>query len=170
MLRTVLIAAALFAAAAPACAQDLKVGFIDPERLAKESPQGKKVMSTLKREFAPREQEILRFQAQIKETRDRFEQEQSTLSEQERAERWKPIAEMMKKSDRMVYQWQEEAKLRRNEIMSDFVRERNEAINAVIKAESYDLVVEKALFSSNRIDITDRVLAEMAKRAGSTGP
>lgn len=170
MLRTVLIAAAFLAAAAPNYAQDVKVGVVNLERLEVESVQGKKLLSTLKQEFAPREQQILEFQAQIKEARDRFEQEQGTLSQTERAERWKSIADMMKKSDRMVYAMQEDAKLRRSQITGDFLRERNAAIEAVIKAEKFDLVVHKAIFASERADITERVLAEMAKRAGAGGP
>ena len=77
---------------------------------------------------------------------------------------------MMKKSDRMVYALQEDAKLRRGQITEDFLRARNAAIEAVIKAEKFDLVVHKAIFASERADITERVLAEMAKRSGAGGP
>jgi outer membrane protein len=77
---------------------------------------------------------------------------------------------MMKKSDRMVYAMQEDVRLRRRQIMVDFVRELNAAIQAVSKAQNFDLVLQEAVFSSKRIDITDQVLAEMSKRAGAAGP
>jgi Skp family chaperone for outer membrane proteins len=54
--------------------------------------------------------------------------------------------------------------------MVDFVRELNAAIQAVSKAQNFDLVLQEAVFSSKRIDITDQVLAEMSKRAGAAGP
>ena len=166
MLRSVLIAAAVFGIAIPAFAQEFKIGFLDLERLGRESPQGRKILSRLKEEFAPKEQEILRFQARIKEARDKFEQEKNTLSESQRSERWKPIADMMKQSDRMVYAWQEDAKLRREQMMGDFLRERNAAIELVVKSGHFDLVVHQAYYRSKRIDITDQVIAEMAKKAG----
>jgi len=170
MFRGLFLVAAIMGAVAPSYAQDLKVGYVDLGRIERESAQGKKIIATLKQEFAPREREILEFQARIKEQREQFERERITLSESQRAEKGKSIADMMKKSDRMVYAMRENAQLRRRQITGEFLREQKAAIEAVIKAENFDLVIQKAVFSSNRIDITDRVLAEMAKRAGAAGP
>lgn len=170
MLRTLVLAAALLPVATPAHAQDMRVGFVNLDRVEQESVQGKKIIEALKQEFAPREQKIIEFQARIKEARDRFEAAQGTLSDSERAERWKSIANMMKKSDRMMYALQEDARLRRRQITGDYVRDRNAAIEAVIKAGNFDLVLQKAVFSSDRVDITDKVLAEMARRAGGGAP
>lgn len=156
-------------AAAFADAQELKIGYVDLGRLERESVQGQRAIEDLKREFGAREREIIELQRQIKEERARFESERSTLSKSELGERWKPIGEMMKKSDRMVYAMQEDMRLRRRQIMVDFFRERNAAITTVGKAENFDLVVQEAVFSSNRIDITDQVLAEMAKQPGAGG-
>lgn len=150
-------------------AQEMKIGFVDLGRLERESPQGQRVTELLKQEFGPREQEIVELQRQIKEERNRFESERSTLPESELAERWKPIAEMMKKSDRMVYAMEEDIRLRRRQIMADFFRARNAAIATVGKTENFDLVVQGAVFSSKRIDITDQVLAEMARQSGGAG-
>ncbi len=157
-------------AAAPVHPQDLKIGFVSLGRLEQESVQGQKAIGLLKQEFAQREQEILDLQRRIKEERARFEAEKGTLPASALAEKWKPIAEMMKKSDRMVYAIQEDMRLRRRQIMVDFVRELNAAIQTVSKAQNFDLVLQEAVFNSKRIDITDQVLAEMAKRAGAAGP
>ena len=156
-------------AAAPFHAQDLKIGFVNSTRVEQESVQGKKIVEALKQEFAPREREILDLQRQIKEERDRFEAEKGTLPESALPEKWKPIAEMMKKSDRMVYAMQEDMRLRRRAIMADFLRDINAAIATVSKAQNLDLVLQEAVFNSKRIDITDQVLVEMAKRAGTAG-
>lgn len=160
----------MVAAAASIHAQDVKIGYVNLVRLERESVQGQKAIGVLKQEFAQREQEIVDLQNQIKEERARFESEKGTLPESALAQRWKPIADMMKKSDRMVYAMQEDVRLRRREIMVDFVRELNAAITTVSKARNLDLVLQEAVFSSKRIDITDQVLAEMAKQAGAAGP
>jgi outer membrane protein len=155
-------------AAVPVHPQDLKIGFVSLGRLERESVQGQKAIGLLKQEFAQREQEILDLQNRIKEERTRFEAEKGTLSPSAAAEKWKPIGEMMKKSDRMVYAMQEDVRLRRRQIMVDFLRELSAAIETVSQAQNFDLVLQEAVFSSKRIDITDQVLAEMAKRAGAS--
>jgi outer membrane protein len=168
-LRRLVLAAALILFAAPACPQELKIGFVNLKRLEQESAQGKKVTGILKQVFAQREREILDLQQQIKEERAQFEAEKGALSESALAEKWKPIAEKMKRSDRMVHAMQEDVRLRRREIMADFLRELDAAITAVSKAQNLDLVLLDAVFSSKRIDITDQIIAEMAKRAGASG-
>jgi outer membrane protein len=169
MFRSVLFAGAMVLAAAPAHAQEIKIGFIDAPRVERDSVQGQRASEILKQEFGPREQEILDLQREIAEARARFESERNSLSERELVEKWKPIGAMMKQSDRMAYAMQENLRLRKSQIMVDFLRERAAAIETVGKAENFDLVVQEAIFSSNRIDITDQVLAEMAKRAGAAG-
>jgi len=154
------------ALAALAHGQDIKIGFVDAVRLERESIQGRKAIEQLKQEFGPREKEILDLQRQIKDERDRFESGRGALSKSELAEHWKPIAELMKKSDRMVYAMQDDMRLRKTQLMGDFLRERERAIATVGKAQGFDLVVQEAIFSSKRIDITDQVLAEMARGTG----
>jgi outer membrane protein len=76
---------------------------------------------------------------------------------------------MMKKSDRMVIAMREDIQRRRNEIAVDFIKDVRAAIKAVAEAGNFDLVVQEAKFTSSRIDITDKVLAEMARQAGAAG-
>lgn len=165
MLRRFLVAGAVALAAAFAHGQEIKIGFIDAPRLERESVQGQRLVEMLKSEFGPREQEIIALQAQIAEERARFDAERSTLQRQELLDRGNAIAAMMKKSDRMVMAMREDIQRRRNEIAVDFLRDIRAAIKAVAEAGNFDLVVQEAKFSSTRIDITDQVLAEMARRA-----
>ena len=169
MLRRIVLAGAVMLAAALAYAQEIKIGFVDAPRLERESVQGKRLVETLKREFGPREQEILALQAQIADERARFDAERSALERTELVARGNAIAALMKKSDRMVMAMREDVQRRRNEIAVDFVKDARAAIEAVAKAGNFDLVVQEAKFSSTRIDITDQVLGEMARLAGTAG-
>ncbi len=169
MLRRIVLAGAVMLAAALAHAQEIKIGFVDAPRLERESVQGKRLVETLKREFGPREQEILALQARIADERARFDAERSALERTELVARGNAIAALMKQSDRMVMAMREDVQRRRNEIAVDFVKDARAAIEAVAKAGNFDLVVQEAKFSSTRIDITDQVLAEMARLAGTAG-
>lgn len=168
MLRRVLLAAVVLTLAAPlAGAQEIKIGFVDTPRLEKESVQGQRFVEMLKREFEPREQEIVAFQKEIEEERKRFDAERSRLEQSELKSRGNALATMMKKSDRMVFAMREDLQRRRNELAVDFVKEVRAAIKAVAEAGNFDLVVQEAKFTSSRIDITEQVLAELARRAVS---
>jgi outer membrane protein len=169
MLRNILLAGAIALATALAHAQEIKIGFIDAPRLERESVQGQRLVETLKKEFGAREQEIIAFQARIADERARFDTARSTLERSELITRGNAIAAMMKKSDRMVIAIREDIQRRRNEIAVDFLKDVRAAIKAVAETGNFDLVVQEARFSSSRIDITEQVLAEMAKRAGAAG-
>jgi len=169
MLRRTFIAGALTLAAVLGHAQGIKIGFVDAPRLERDSVQGRRLVETLKREFDPRQQEIVALQAQIADERARFDAERSTLERAQLIARGNAIAAMMKKSDRMVMAVREDIQRRRNEIAVDFLKDARAAIESVAKAGDFDLVVQEAKFNSTRIDITDQVLAEMARRAGAAG-
>lgn len=170
MLRRVLFASGVMTlAVALASAQEIKIGFVDTPRLERESVQGQRFVEMLKSEFGPREQEILALQREIQAERKRFEAERGTLERSELTARGNAIAAMMKKSDRMVFAMREDIQRRRNELAVDFVKEARAAIKTVAEAGNFDLVVQEAKFTSSRIDITDQVLAEMARRTAAGG-
>jgi len=47
------------------------------------------------------------------------------------------------------------------------IGEINTVITAIAEAEKFDLILQQAIYSSGQIDLTDRVIKEMAKRAGT---
>lgn len=169
MFRSVLLAGAMVLAAALVHAQEIKIGFVDAPRVERDSVQGKRLVETLKSEFGPREQEILALQTRITDERARFNAERSTLDRSELQARGNAISAMMKKSDRMVMAMREDIQRRRNEIAVDFIKDVRAAIKAVAEAGNFDLVVQEAKFTSSRIDVTEQVLAEMARQAGEAG-
>ncbi|MDP3714828.1 MAG: OmpH family outer membrane protein, partial [Burkholderiales bacterium] len=57
---------AMFCAGAVATAAQLKIGFIDQERITRESAPAERASKQLEKEFAPRAQELQRREAQIK--------------------------------------------------------------------------------------------------------
>ena len=53
-------------AAAAAVAQDMKIGFVDVERIRRESAPAERASKQLEKEFAPRAQDLQSREAQIK--------------------------------------------------------------------------------------------------------
>jgi outer membrane protein len=67
--------------ATAAGAADLKIGFIDAERVNRESAPAERASKQLEKEFAPRAQELQRREAQIKTLQAQLEKDAITMSE-----------------------------------------------------------------------------------------
>ena len=75
---------ALWLGAAAAGAADVKIGFIDAERINRESAPAERASKQLEKEFAPRAQELQRREVQIKTLQGQLEKESVTMSESDR--------------------------------------------------------------------------------------
>ena len=98
MLRTIgvlLAGGAIFLGALGVQAADLKVGFVDAERINRESAPADEASKRLEREFQPRVQDIQRREQQLKNLQVQFEKDALTLSEGDRRNREQEIARQL---------------------------------------------------------------------------
>ena len=70
----------LACAAAAVVAQDMKIGFVDVERIRRESAPAERASKQLEKEFAPRAQELQRREAQVKALQGQLEKDAMTMS------------------------------------------------------------------------------------------
>jgi len=84
-------AATLGLAAAGATAQELKIGYVNSERVLREAAPAKAAQSRLEGEFSKREKELSDQGARLKATAERLEKEGPTLAETERARRQREL-------------------------------------------------------------------------------
>ena len=166
MVRSILIAGALVLITAGVQAQETKIGYVDTRRIESESVPFVRALDALKKEFAPREKQILDFQKQIEADRERFEKERDKLPPTELQSRGSALAAMMRKSDQMAYSMAEDLEKRKSERLGKLLEEANLAIKAVAEAGKFDLILQQVTYARPGIDITDQVLKEMAKRSG----
>ena len=158
---------ALLLAVAGAAAQGVKIAFVNAARIEAESVQAKRALEELKKEFEPREKQILELQRQIKVDQDRFEKEKATMPAAELKALGNSIATRMRDSDQMVFGMQADFEQRKKERGAKLIEEAAAAVAAVAKQGNIDLVLHDVPFASPTIDITDQVLKEMARRAGN---
>ena len=71
--------------ALPAAAAEPKIGVVDFQRLAIESPQGKAVMESMRAEFAPRERTLQAQGQAMKAKEEKLQKDGATMSEDQRA-------------------------------------------------------------------------------------
>jgi outer membrane protein len=153
----------LLCAAVAAGAADFKIGFVDSERIQRESAPAERASKQLEKEFAPRAQELQRREAQIKTMQGQLEKDAMTMSESDRRAKEQELARLSLDFQRMQREYREDLNLRRNQEISGVLERANRAIKQIAETEKYDLIVQDAVYRNPRIDITDKVLKALAE-------
>ena len=145
-------------AAAAAGAADIKIGFVDAERIRRESAPAERASKQLEKEFAPRAQELQRREAQVKSLQGQLEKDVMTMSEGERRSKEQELSRMSVDLQRLQREYREDLNMRRNQELASLFERADRVIKQIADAENFDLIVQEAVFRSPRIDITERVL------------
>ncbi len=150
----------LFCAALPVAAQsaELKIGFVNTEKVFRESPLAVKAQKKLEKEFQTREQDIQKQVKQAKDLQALLEKEGLTMSEADRSKRQKELANLSRDIQHAQREFREDLNQRKNEEFSGVQDKARKAILEISEKEKFDLVLENVIYASPRVDITDRVL------------
>lgn len=161
-----LFAIALAATMLPlaASAAEVKVGFVNTERVFREAAPALKAQKKLEKEFAAREQELQKMAKQTKELQAYLEREGVTISESERRSKERDLASLNRDFQRAQREFREDLNLRRNEELGAVHDRARRTIMEIAEKEKFDLVLEEAVYFSPRIDITDRVLKALSDK------
>ncbi|HEX5785113.1 MAG TPA: OmpH family outer membrane protein [Burkholderiaceae bacterium] len=157
-LRQTAVAIALGLGLATSWAQDFKIGFVNTDRIFRESNPAKDAQAKLEREFSKREKELDDQGAQLKTAGDKFEREGPTLSETQRTTRQRQLMEQDRDYRRRRTEFQEDLAQRKNEELQQVIERANKVIKQVAENEKYDLILQEAVYISPKHDITDKVL------------
>jgi outer membrane protein len=149
-------------AAAAANAAEIKIGYVDVERIRRESAPAEQASKQLEKEFAPRAQELQRREAQVKSLQGQLEKDVMTMSEGERRGKEQELSRMSVDLQRLQREYREDLNMRRNQELATLFERADRVIKQIADAENFDLIVQEAVFRSPRIDITERVLKVLA--------
>lgn len=159
----VLLLACILPATMPAAAQsaDIKIGFVNTERVFRDSQQALKAQKKLEKEFQGRDQEIQKMIKQARDLQSYLEKEGLTLSETERAKKQRELANLSRDLQHGQREFREDLNQRRNEEFASVQERARKAIVEIAEKEKFDLIVENVVYASSRVDITDRVLKSL---------
>jgi len=160
IVKVTMAAALMFAAAAGAQAQELKVGFVNSDRVLREATVAKAAQTRLEAEFSKRQKEGEDAANKLKTAADKLDKDAPTLSEAERNRRQRDLVEQDRELQRKRREFQEDLNQRRNEELASVVERANKVVKAIYETEKYDLILQGdvVIFASARIDITDKVI------------
>jgi len=158
------LAAALGAIAMGSIAADVKIGFVNTERVFREAAPAKRAQQKLEREFSARNAELAKLEKQGRDLQTELEKDSVLLPEAARREKERQLADVSRNFQRLQREIREDLNLRRNEELAQVQERATRAINQIAEAEKFDLVVQEAVFASSRIDITDKVIKALADK------
>ena len=158
------LAAGLGAVALGGVAAEVKIGFVNTERVFREAAPAKRAQQKLEREFSARNAELAKVEKQGRDLQVELEKDSVLLPEPARREKERQLADVSRNFQRLQREIREDLNLRRNEELAQVQERATRAINQIAEAEKFDLVVQEAVFASSRIDITDKVIKALADK------
>lgn len=160
--------ACLLVLASGAQAQELKIGYVNSERVLRESQPARSAQSKLEAEFGRRERELNDQATRLKAAADRLDKEAPTLSEAERNRRQRDLVEQDRDLQRKRREFQEDLNQRKNEELSGVVERANRVIKQIFDNEKFDLILQEVVFAGPRVDITDKVIRALDAPGAAT--
>jgi outer membrane protein len=155
---TGLLAAAVLCAVTPAIAQELKLGYVNSERVLRDSAPAKAAQAKLEAEFGRRERELNDIRNRLKAAADKFEKDTPTLPESEKTRRQRELVDQERDLQRKQREFQEDLNQRKNEELAAVVERANRVIRQIFETEKYDAILQEVVFAGPRVDITDKVI------------
>ena len=147
-------------AAAGATAQELKIGFVNSDRVLREATLAKAAQTRLETEFSKRQKEGEDAANKLKTAADKLDKDAPTLGEAERSRRQRDLVEQDRELQRKRREFQEDLNQRKNEELASVVERANKVVKQIYDTEKFDLILQGdvVVFASARVDITDKVI------------
>ena len=162
-----LVAAALLAGtAAGVSAQELKIGYVNSDRVLRDALPAKAAQAKLEAEFSKREKDLNDLATRLKAASDRLDKDSPTLAETERVRRQRELVDQDRELQRKRREFQEDLSQRKNEELGAVVERTNRVIKQIFETEKYDLILQEAVFWSPTVDITDKVIKALNATGG----
>ena len=139
-------------------AQELKIGYVNSDRVVREAAPAVAAQTKLEAEFSKRDKDLNELSAKLKAAADKFEKDQVTLSEADKTRRQRELVDQDREIQRKRREFQEDLAKRKSDELSTLVDRANKVIKQIFDAEKYDLILQEVVFASPKVDITDKVI------------
>lgn len=139
----------------------VKIGFVNTERILRDSKFAVESQKKMERDFAKRQKELEDLATKVKGEATKLDKDAITLPEAEKARRQRDLAEMDREFQRKRREFEEDLAQRKNQVVGELVERANRVIRQIAEKENYDIIFQEAVYANKRIDITDQVLGSL---------
>ena len=170
MLKAILGGLLLLGAFSVPAYAETTVGVVNFLRMMEEAPQAKAAQSKIESEFAPREQELVALQKEIRKLEDKLAKDGAVMSEAQSNKLERQVLSKGRELKRSREEFRDDLNIRKNEVTSQLQREMLEATRALAKEKGFDIILgQGVVYADKSADITDMVLERLTKNFKSGG-
>ncbi|ASJ25184.1 OmpH family outer membrane protein [Laribacter hongkongensis] len=141
--------------ALPAMA-DVKLGYINTERIYREAAPAVAAQKRLEAEFAPQEDALKQMAERARKVKQALDG--GKLGEAERRQREKELAQIERDFQARNRELRDSFTVRRNEEFASVLERANAVVLDIAKQDGYDLIVQEAVYINPKYDLTDRII------------
>ena len=146
--------------AAPATAQQLRVGYVDMKQVLDNAPQVLAGREKLDLEFRPRNETIEFQERQVQTMEDRLAM--GDMAEDARTRLERELREMRRNVNRQKEDLRDELSFRRTEEVQKLEDQINQAVEQIARDNGYDLILSSpVVYADSSLDITQLVLDQL---------
>lgn len=149
----------------------VKIGFVNTERVLREASPALRAQRTIESEFQKRDQDLAKVADQLRRMQEDLEKNAVTMSETQRRNKEREFGELNRDFQRRQREFREDLNQRRNQELGQVVEQANRVIRQIAEQEKFDVILQEAVYASPRIDITEKVIKALdGKAQESKGP
>jgi outer membrane protein len=141
-----------------------RVGFVNIDRIMRESGPAQAAQARLEQEFSKRDKELQDMANRLKGLSERLEKDGPTLSQTEGNRRRQEIVDLDREFQRKQREFREDLSARQNQELQAVLERANRVVKEVADRDRIDIVFQEAVYANPRIDITDKVLRALNGR------
>jgi outer membrane protein len=143
---------------------EIKIGFVQVDKILKEAPQTQASNKRLEKEFKSKTESLKKMIQGIQKDEKDFAKNSLTLSDSEKDKTSRKLQQDKIDAQRTERELREDIDLRRREEINTLQAKVNETIEKLAKENKYDLIVYQGVaYASPAIDITDLVIKSLGK-------
>ena len=144
---------------------NLNIGYVNPGRVSDEAPQADAARQRLQEEFAPRDEEIVAMQEELRALEDQLAEQRLRLDTEAEQALQRQLVNQRRQIQRQQEAFREDFNLRRNEALGDLQQRILRVVEAFAVEQGYDLVVsDGVVFASEAVNITDRIIERLERQ------
>ena len=160
---TLLVALMAALPIAQAVAAEMKIGYVNTQRIFRDAPAAQKAAKKIEAEFSKRDQELQRMAKQLQSLQEGMEKNAVTMADSDRRNKERGLNDLSRDFQRKQREFREDLNLRQNEENAAIIEKANKAIKQIAEADKYDLIVQDVVWVNPKLDITEKVIKSLSE-------
>lgn len=150
----------------PALAANLKIGIVDLQRAATESPQAESARKKIDREFRKKDRKLIAKQKEIRKMEEDLVRNRDLMSEDQLARKNRDLRRERREFQRELSEFNEDRNVRNNEELRKLQEEVIRVAQSYAKKNKFDLLLVRGVavyMNSAKLDITNKVIEQLKR-------